>query len=113
MKERQPYTQFGIILHLSWLRSAIAVGVALNELAPTEDDWAELCNDPTFLEEMQAFADVIEDIRKQTAAGLDVGLAALERAGSQHHGRAIEAISVTAERLGVPPEDLLAILLHA
>lgn len=91
----------------------VAVGVALNELCPTEADWTALLDDPDVQQEIAAFATVMDEIRTQAMNGLDAGLVALERAGAQHHGRAVEAVTLLADRLGVPPDDLVSILLHA
>ena len=90
-----------------------AVGLSLVANFPSVDDWEAFLNDVEFRHEIEYFAEVMADIRAHAQVGNVLDLEALERLGDQHYGRALQSIELTAERLKVPPEDLLSILLHA
>lgn len=102
-----------IILHLVAIRSAVRIGVVLNEQFPSEETLTAFCNDEATIETLQAFVDIQQDmIRAATTDGIPT-VADLATTIKQHHGRALEAVSDLAERIGVEPEDLFSFLLRA
>lgn len=109
----RPDATLAVLLHLSWLRSVAIVAVSLAATYPSAAEWEAALNDPIFVEEVGAFASLVADIRARKAAGDLVDFAALQREAEQHYERALECVALTARRLDLAPEDLLAALVHA
>jgi hypothetical protein len=108
-----PHASAAVMLHLSWLRSAVVVGLGLLAAHPTSDEWAAAMDDPEFQAEIAAYAGVMRDIRLRLKVGDEMDLEALQGAADPHYGRALESLALTAERLEIPADDLLAVLVHA
>jgi len=87
------------------------VGAALVTKFPAEEDWWALVADPDYVESLNALAEVINDIRHDAKINEALDPEAVASAADNHHGRAVEAVQVVAERLEVPPEDLLNVLI--
>lgn len=108
------YAAIACTLELSRLRSMMLVGMALVDKCPTEEAWWGLLSDPEYIESLNSLAEIINDMQLDAnfyaSADTPDGTA---RAAEHHHERAIEAISVVADRLGIPPEDLISVLVHA
>lgn len=100
-----------LALHLMAVRSAVLVGVYLNERFPTEELFTDFLNSAETIEGLTAFAETRDDILESALAS--GGDSALVRSVMQNHTRALEAVDVLAERIGVAPEDLFAFLLRA
>lgn len=101
------------ILQLIAVRSLFLVGMALASKFPTEDDFHELLRSEDFIDAMSAFAEVKTDIALQSAVGEAVDRDAVAQAAADHQQRALEAVEVLSDRLGVAPEDLISVLLRA
>jgi hypothetical protein len=105
------YAAVAVTLELSRLRSSLRVGMALVQRFPQEDDWWALLDDPEIIDSLNALAEVVNDMRVDTAEATTAEEVAAGVAA--HHDRAVEAVSLVAEVLGVPSEDLLAVLAEA
>lgn len=108
------YAAIACTLELSRIRSMMLVGMALVDKCPTEETWWGLLSDPEYIESLNALAEIINDMQVDAnffaASDTPDGTA---RAAENHHARAVEAVSVVADRLGIPPEDLISVLVHA
>jgi hypothetical protein len=105
------YAALGLTLELSRLRSLLRVGTALVTKYGDEDAWWGLVSDPDYVESLNALAEVVNDIRKDAANFADDPTPeSVAQATSPHYDRALESIELVAERLGVPTEDLLNVL---
>lgn len=102
-----------LALHLMAVRSAVVVGVMLNERFPTEEAFMDFLNTEETLEGLQAFSDARDDVIALAVQQGTVTSDAVISAVSQHHPRALEAIDVLAARIGVTPQDLFSFLLRA
>lgn len=109
----QPDAVTRTVLYLSWLRSVGILQKALAEQFPDAEAWGRHMADPTFHAEIEAFSAVVADVRAIATVGGKLDPDALERAGGTHMDRALESLALTAERLGVTPDDLLVVLVHA
>jgi hypothetical protein len=109
----RPHAAAAVTLQLSWLRAAYMVGRALWAAFPTSDAWEAALKDRTFLEEIAAFSVVIDDIRRSAKISNELDFDELQTAFAQQRDRALDALRLTAARLDVDIEDLLAVLLHA
>lgn len=109
-----PSTALALSLALSWARAMTVVGLALAASFPRPEDMVDFLNDEEVQQEISAYAALIRDIRLTAAAGLaGDSVTAFEEIGKAHRARALEAVTLSAERLGVDPEDLLTFYLHA
>lgn len=113
MASPRPHATAAAILHLTYARSLAVVGVALMTMYPTREGFLELLSDPEFQEEVGAFADVVDDIRRLQAVIDPSDVEQVAATVEPHYDRACEAVQLTAERLIVDPEDLIAFLVHA
>lgn len=107
------YAALAATMELSRLRSALLVGAALAEQFPTEEAWWGLVSDPEYVESLNALAEVLNDIKTDSQLLEAMTPESVAEAADKHHARAVEAIEVVADRLGVSPDDLLAVLLEA
>ena len=108
---RVPYGTLALLLHLSRLRSDFIVGRSLAEKFPTEESWTRFTTDPITLEEFSLFAHYIRELRahaKQITSPQDV-----EHMMAPHMDYVLECLSMTAEKLGIRPEDLITTLVTA
>ena len=103
---------YAATLELSRLRSTLMVGAALVARFPTEESWEALVSDPEYIESLNALAEVLQDIQKDPGMIGGATEEAVAEATERHYGRAVETIDLLAERLQVPPEDLLNVLIH-
>lgn len=101
------------VLHLLAVRSAVRIGVMLNENFPDEEALAEFLNSQETIEGLQAFADARDDIASIALSGNEIDPERLARAVEAHQPLAVEAIDLLAERIGVNPADLFSFLLRA
>lgn len=111
-QSEHPEATIAVVLHLSWLRSAAKVGMALAVTYPGEDEWQAFLNAPELMETIDELAPVIADIRAAAELGTDLSPEQVQLAVEQHYGRALDAVEVLAERLGIAPADLLAVLVQ-
>lgn len=102
-----------LALHLMAVRSAVVVGVFLNERFPTEEAFMDFLNTDDTMDGLQAFVDAREDILSIAVQQGTLTPDALVAAVSEHHPRALEAIDLLAEQIGVQPQDLFSFLLRA
>lgn len=102
----------GTLLYLSWLRSTGIVMRALADRFPDSESWEAQLADPTLHEEIVALDHVVKDVGALVNLGSKIDLEVLEQAGAAHLDRGIDAVSLTAERLGVTPDDLLVVLIR-
>ena len=93
------------VLRLIEARSMYLVGAALAVKYPDEDSFEELLGSPTFVDAIDAFTSVKDDL---IAAGTED----LRGAVATHSTRAYEALEVLCELLGIPPEDLISVLVR-
>lgn len=107
------YAALAATLELSRLRSLMLVGAALVTKFPTDEAWWGLLEDPDYIESLNALADVINDIRADVNVQDALTPESVATAADNHHGRAVEAIQLVADRLEIPPEDLLTVLISA
>jgi hypothetical protein len=107
------YAALAATLELSRLRSQIIVATMLATQFPTEDAWWGLVSDPEYVECLNALAEVIADIRSDAAVAEGTTPESVAEAAERHHDRALEAIQIVAERLQVPTEDLLNVLISS
>lgn len=104
------YAALAATMELSRLRSTLLVGTALVSRFPTEEDWWSLMSEPDFVESLNALAEVLNDIRTDTSVLDSPTPEDIAEAAERHHARASESVEVLADRLGVPVEDLLNVL---
>jgi hypothetical protein len=104
------YAALGLTMGLSHLRSALLVGTALVSRFPSEEAWWGLLSDPIYVESLNALAEVINDIRQDAAVLGSNTPEEIATAAENHHLRTLEAVELIAERLEVPVEDLLNVL---
>jgi len=107
------YAALAATLELSRLRSLMMVGAALVTKFPTDEDWWALTADLEYVESLNALAEVLNDIRQDAKVDQAMNPEAVAEAAENHYGRALEAIELVAERLEVPAEDLLNVLISA
>lgn len=107
------YAALAATMELSRLRSTLLVGAALAARFPTDEDWWDLVSEPEYVESLNALAEVLNDIKKDSQVLEAITPESVAEAADKHHTRAVEAIEVVADRLGVSPDDLLAVLLEA
>lgn len=107
------YAALAATMELSHLRSTLLVGAALVTQFPTDEDWWALTTDPEYIESLNALAEVINDIRTDTLVTDSPSPELVADAADKHHARALEAIALVAERLQVPADDLLNVLISA
>lgn len=100
-------------LHLLAVRSAVLVGIYLNERFPTEELFMDFLNSDETIEGLEAFAEARDDVLAVAIKQDTVTPESVAEAVTTHHPRALEAIDVLAERIGVTPEDLFSFLLRA
>lgn len=100
------------VLHLLAVRSAIKVGIMLNENFPDEDTLMSFLNSEETLEGLQAFADAKDDIAQLAVQDAELDPKRLAKAIEAHQPRAVEAVDLLAERIGVNPADLFSFLLR-
>lgn len=105
------YAALAATMELSRLRSTLLVGTALVAQFPTEEAWVELSTDPEYIESLNALAQVLDDIKNDTMVMGSLTPEAVAEASDKHYARAIESVLLLAERLGVPPEDLVNVLI--
>jgi hypothetical protein len=101
-----------VLLYLTYLRAATLVGLTLAERFPTYASWEVLLDDPDARRDVETFAGVLSEIRAVSALGAVYDLGDMEAAGDPR-AQALEALTGFAARLGVEPDDLLSLLLHA
>lgn len=114
MTEEQPtltYAALAVTLELSRLRSTLLVGTALVSRFPEEEDWWGLTQEPEYVESVNSLAEVLSDIQADVSTDDGATPDAIAAAAERHHQRALEAVEVLAERLGVPAEDVLTVLI--
>lgn len=97
-------------LHLMAVRSAVRMGIMLNEQFPDEESFMAFLNAPDTVEGLTAFAEARDDI---ALLAMREDEAALAQAIRQHHPRALESVELLAEQIGVVPEDVVSFLLRA
>jgi hypothetical protein len=108
------YAAVAAALELSRLRRQMRVALALLVRYPTEQAWTAALDDPVFVESLNAFAEVLNDIKHDTAVMVDAtSPEAISDAVDRHHGRALESIEGVAEMLSLDPDDLLTVLIDA
>lgn len=105
-----PWESVAVMLYLSRLRSEAILGQALAKHFPTTEAWEGFMADPIVHEEIQSFAGVVEDIRSGQASALALTPEVVAELAAPHMTRALEALSLTAERLGIDAEHLLVAL---
>lgn len=105
------YAALATTMELSRLRSAMMVGAALVSRFPTEEEWWALVSEPEYIESLNALAEVLNDIRTDANVLGSQTPEDVATAADRHHVRAAEAVELVAERLSVPVEDLLAVLI--
>jgi len=104
------YAALAATMELSRLRSTLLVGTALVSRFGTEEAWWDLVSDPEYVESLNALAEVLNDIRSDVTVLDSVTPEDVAEAADRHHERAIEAVQVVADKIGVPVEDLLNVL---
>lgn len=105
------YAALALTMELSRLRSLLLVSAALVSKFPTEEAWWALVSDPEYVESLNSLASIINDIRSDAAVTEGMTPESVAQAAERHHDRASEAIELVAEKLDVPTEDLLAVLI--
>jgi hypothetical protein len=105
------YAALAVTMELSRLRSTLMVGAALVAKFPTEEAWWGLLSDPEYVESLNALAEVLNDIKQDVEIDEAATPEAVATAAERHYARAAETIEVVAERLQVPTEDLLNVLI--
>lgn len=108
-----PYGTLALLLHLSRLRAEHRVGAGLARAFPTEASWAEATASPDLLAELTEFGQLTADLREEAGRLQLANPQSIADAAGRHYSRALEIVGVTAEALGVPPDDLLAVLVNA
>jgi hypothetical protein len=105
-----PAAAFGVLLHLSYLRSVFVVGQALWLQYPDEPSWLAALGDPVFRGAVSGFASLVMDLKARAAAGWDPEQ--LVRLAEREYGPMLASLSALADALGVDAGDLLAVLVH-
>jgi hypothetical protein len=100
------------VLHLLAVRSAVRVGIMLNENFPDEETLMNFLNSEETLEGLQAFADAKDDIAQLAVQDAELDPERLAKAIEAHQPRAVEAVDLLAERIGINPADLFSFLLR-
>lgn len=109
---QDPNAVFATVVHLSYLRSQYRVGAALSRAFPTEAAWQAWLSRADVVEQFLDLAAVVADVR---AGALGEDILVPDRvvlAVQQHYARGLEAIEGLAQELGIPPQDLLTVLVH-
>lgn len=102
---------FEALHYLSRLRSEGRIMRALAERFPSEDLWVAFMLDPELQEELDCFLECFDEL--QDIAG-DQGLSTIAQVhalANPEFDRALEALSTTAEKLGLDPNDLMVVLM--
>ena len=107
------YAAIAATMELSRLRSAFIIGAALVAKYPTDEEWFRLVEDPIYVESLNDLAVVINEISQDSQLEDALTPETVALAASKHHGRALDSIALIADTLGVPPEDLLSVLINA
>lgn len=102
-----------LALHLMAVRSAVRVGIMLNQTFPDEETLIAFLDDRETIEGLQAFVEAQDDIAALAIRSGDIDEEDLAKAVQQHQPRALEAIELLAERIGVNAADLSSFLLRA
>lgn len=106
-----PWSTLALMLRLSRMRSEFLVARALADTYPTEAVFqAAFLHDPTVMEELDAFSQVVEDVRLTGMTRTARTPEDVARLTAPHLGRALESVALVAERLQCSPEDLLVTL---
>ena len=109
-----PAELVGLVRYLSHLRSAVLIGRALHDKYPTEAAWQELLCSRAFLELVDEVVAFVADLRYTLEqAGNLIGVQEIHDAVNEEYPRALEAVQELATALGVPPEDLLSVVMEA
>jgi hypothetical protein len=105
------YAYVASVLELQRLRSRFIVGEALANTCPTDSAWLELMEDPDVVDSIASFAEILDamtsSIDEEALTPEEVA-----RRAAPHQARAMEALSLVAEKLGVDPVDLAAVLVY-
>lgn len=100
------------VLHLLAVRSAVRVGIMLNENFPDEETLADFLNAEETIDGLQAFHEAKDDIAQLAITNAELDTEKLAEAIQAHQPRAVEAVDLLAERIGVNPADLFSFLLR-
>lgn len=104
-----PARVLGLLLYLSRLRSEYLLARALAETLPTSVEWDAFMARPEVVEELDALASVVLDIRRR----IDTYQIAPDEAAAPHVGRLFESVVLLTETLGISPVDLIIPLINA
>jgi len=105
------YAALAATMELTRLRSLMRVGIALVTRFPEEQDWWVVISEPEYVQSLNALAEVINDVRNDPAVMESPTPESVASAADRHYERAVESIEVVADRLGVPVDDLLSVLI--
>jgi len=115
MEIRPTESALRLCLYLSYIRSMSIVGQALAREFPTEAQWQTVRASPEFIEDLNHFTTILEDVKLQgmeLAAREITDPAELIKFIGQQYDIAAESLEDFATKYRIPVEDLVYVLIH-